>query len=158
MRWKRTYRDGTDVMEPENTKTTQETQMEKNDPQSTEEGAPEEAPPSPEEMLEIALSRKNFVLAADLARSLGRPAEEIRNIQEKALIQMALDFRNPAGTREFAEEYGISRQELEGVLRSALVDDEGNALVRYERSRYNFRNERYFNGAEWIEMIMKEMG
>ena len=145
-------------MEPETTKTTPEIQKETNDPQSAADGIPEEAPPSPEEMLEIALTRKNFVLAVDLARSLDRPAEEVRKIQEKALIQMALDFRNPAGTREFAEEYGISRAELAALLKSALVDEEGNAIERYERSRYNFRTERYFSGSEWIEMIMKEMG
>lgn len=109
-----------------------------------------------EEELKSEIERERFDRAAALSEMLDLEPAKTRELQQKALWQMAAVYRNAPGTRKLASRYGFSRDEVEEIL-----DD----LSREERKRggsktlepcYEQRSGRYLSFEEWKEALLKD--
>lgn len=93
--------------------------------------------------LEEALKLKNFVRAEFLARQLHRPAEEIKELRQKALQQFIVEFRNPEGFLTLAQEYQLSEQELSQFLRQFLSSS--------SPKQFDLKSMSFLSLSEWVQ-------
>ncbi|MCK8600478.1 hypothetical protein [Desulfoferrobacter suflitae] len=107
-----------------------------------------------EEEIACEAARNNYIRAAQMAASLGWSEEKVRELQWEALWQMALN-RNVAGTLMLAQEYGISKSELQSYLEGRAErmrkEGENKALV----ACYDLRSRKYLTFEEWLESLLK---
>lgn len=104
-----------------------------------------------------AIQAGNYLLAEGLARRLGRPENEIRDLQEKALEQYVLEFRNPQGSAALAEAFGLSEEDVRRVLTRILreaqkVDQEDKGKTK---KRFDVQAMDYLSLEEWIRKYFK---
>lgn len=93
---------------------------------------------------EEALKKKNYVRAELLARQLGRPEPELKELQRKALQQFIVEFRNPEGVLTLAQEYKISKEEL-GQLFSDLLS------LLASSKQFDIKSMSFLNLEEWLK-------
>jgi hypothetical protein len=67
-------------------------------------------------VLAEAIQTRSFLQAERVARRLNRPEAEIRDLQEKALRQCILEFRNPHGAKALVDEFKFSGEDLRRIL------------------------------------------
>jgi hypothetical protein len=103
--------------------------------------------------LEEAVQDKNYVRAVRIAESFGKPAGEIKELQQKAFEQFIIEFRNPQGAIALAEEYHFVREDVDRLLRDILQRAEGKKVL--DRRQYDIKTMRYLTLAEWIKEYFK---
>jgi len=105
--------------------------------------------------LRVEIGREQFVRAAALAASCGISEEEIRALRLKALWQMSAAYRNAAGTKSLAQQYGLSKQELREFLEKHAEEkgNEGNSKTL--EPCYDIATGEYLTFEEWMERFLK---
>jgi hypothetical protein len=105
------------------------------------------------EELDTEIERGLYVRAVILAESLGLPKEEIKVLQEKALCQMSIEYRNDLGTKELAKRYGFSKQDLRNIFRQYVEKQKKEGNVRSLGPRYNHSTRKYLSFEEWMNQF-----
>jgi hypothetical protein len=103
--------------------------------------------------LEEAVQDRNYVRAVRIAESIGKPAGEIRELQQEAIKQFIVEFRNPQGAIALAEEYHFVREDVDQLLRGILQEAEGKEGL--DRKQYDIKTMRYLTLGEWIKEYFK---
>lgn len=76
--------------------------------------------PSPN--LQKCISEPNFVRAEMLARQHNLPSDVITHLQEMAILQYVIDFKNGPGLRKLIAEFGLSPTEV-GRIAGLIVQE-----------------------------------
>ncbi|MBW2003636.1 MAG: hypothetical protein JRI72_03335 [Deltaproteobacteria bacterium] len=105
--------------------------------------------------LNIEIERGNFVRAALLAEHMRVPEEEQKDLQGKALGQMAAIYRNTNGTKKLALQYGFSKEEVKQILKEFAdeMKDEGNNKPL--EPCYDYSTGKYLSFEEWMDHYLK---
>jgi len=111
---------------------------------------------SNEEELNSEIERGGFDRAAALSEMLGLEPSRIRELQQKALWQMAAVYRNASGTRKLASRYGFSRDEVENILDELAREERKNGEPKTLEPCYEQRSGRYLSFEEWKEALLKD--
>jgi hypothetical protein len=98
---------------------------------------------------------KRFVRAASLAKSSGLPLAEVKELRKKALWQMAAVFRNAGGTRVLCEQYELSKQEAEEILRTLAEEQQSKGDAKTLEPTYDHATGRYLAFEEWLVQFLK---
>jgi len=109
--------------------------------------------PEPLGELEEAIQNKNYARAVRIAESIGKPAGEIRELQQKAFEQFMIEYRNPQGAIALAEEYHFAREDVDQLLRDIL--QEAGEKKTLNRRQFDIRTMRYLTLGEWIREYFK---
>jgi hypothetical protein len=109
-------------------------------------------PVRPLRELEEAIRNKSYARAEKIARTLGIPSDEIRELQKKAIRQFIVEFRNPQGAMALAEEYSFGKEDVKELLRTILQEvNQGNEGERSSgKKQFDIRTMRYLTLEEWI--------
>jgi len=95
------------------------------------------------------------VRAVMLAKQYQYPQEEIHHLQELAVKQMACEYRNAIALRNLAQEWRLSKAELEGLLMETVAEHESRA----DRSRsdlcYDAVTGKYLTLRQWAEQFLR---
>ncbi len=105
--------------------------------------------------LQFEIERRNFVRATRIARSLGMSEEKIRDLQLQALWQMALN-RNAAGVKILAQEYGVSKRELEKYLENRAIQERINVKTKGLSACFDVTTGKYINFKEWLKFYTEK--
>jgi len=110
---------------------------------------------TPQEELKIEVEAKRFVRAAALAESSALPLSEVKDLQEKALWQMAAVFRNAGGARMLCEQYGFSKKEAEDLLRRWAEEQQSKGDKKTLEPTYDHATGKYLTFEEWLYQFFK---
>jgi len=110
-----------------------------------------------EEILQKKIASKNYLSAIMLARTLRLPGERIRELQEKALKQMAFEYRNAIAVRNLAQEWGFSRTDLADILKNGLKEYEDISEKKRLEQAYDISSCRYLTARQWVEQLLSRM-
>jgi len=102
-----------------------------------------------------AIERGNFRRAALLGASLGLSQEEIKDLQQKAVWQMAAQNRNAAGTKKLAQEYGLTKAELRAFLQSGAQKMRSGGDDRVLRDCYDYSAGKHLSFEAWLDNFSK---
>jgi len=103
--------------------------------------------------LEVAVQNKNYVRAVRIAESIGKPPGEIKELQQEAIKQFIVEYRNPQGAIALAEEYHFAREDVDQLLRSILQEAGEKKIL--DRRQYDIKTMRYLTLGEWIKEYFK---
>jgi hypothetical protein len=84
---------------------------------------------------------------------IDRPEGEIKELQQKTIKQLILEFRNPQGAIALAEEYLFTREEIDQLFRSILQEAKEKKIL--DKRQYDIKSRRYLTLAEWIKEYFK---
>lgn len=104
-----------------------------------------------EELTDL-IKKKNWLRASRVASDLGRPEEEVRLYQEKALWQLAAVNRNGTGTKRLASDLGVKKEELISVLKRLSKENE---RARELEPCYYPMSESYLDFNQWVDALQK---
>jgi hypothetical protein len=102
------------------------------------------------------IDRGDFVRAVMMAEGLDLPKEDIRNLQFKALWQMAAIYRNAHGTRYLARQYGFSREEVKQVLEDIADETTKDGNNKHLEPCYDCSTSKYLSFKEWMDHYLKD--
>jgi len=108
-----------------------------------------------QEELKAQIEGKRFVRAAALAKSAPMPLSEVKDLQEKALWQMAAVFRNAGGARVLCEQYGFSKKEAEDLLRRWAEEQQSKGDKKTLEPTYDHATGKYLSFEEWLNQFLK---
>ena len=107
------------------------------------------------EDLKAEIEGKRFVRAAALAKLSALPLSEVKDLQEKALWQMAAVFRNAGGARVLCEQYGFSKKEAEDLLRRWAEEQQSKGDTKTLEPTYDHATGKYLDFEEWLNQFLK---
>jgi len=107
------------------------------------------------EDLKAEIEGKRFVRAAALAQLSALPLSEVKDLQEKALWQMAAVFRNAGGARVLCEQYGFSKKEAEDLLRRWAEEQQSKGDTKTLEPTYDHATGKYLDFEEWLNQFLK---
>lgn len=96
------------------------------------EAQPEPLGKSVESEINFEMGRRNFVRAAMLAEQNRYPAEKVRYLQEQALKQYALEYRNAQGLKKLIQWYRLSKSEATGIISEGLSEWKGYGGLQWD--------------------------
>jgi hypothetical protein len=108
--------------------------------------------------LKSAVEGGHYVRAVNLALSAGRPQEDVRDLQRDALWQMAAVFRNSAGTKILAEQYGMPKKEVEAFLRKRCEEERSKGNKKTLEPTFDHDTNQYLTFDEWLDHLLKKWG
>jgi len=108
-----------------------------------------------QEELKAEIEGKRFVRAAALAKCSALPLSEVKDLQEKALWQMAAVFRNAGGARVLCEQYGFSKKEAEDLLRRWAEEQQSKGDKKTLEPTYDHGTGKYLTFEEWLNQFFK---
>ena len=108
------------------------------------------------EEFESEINRKNFIRALYLAKELALPEEEIEQIAEKALWQVAGIGRNPYATKKLAIELGYSKDKIKQILIEQADKEKELGNKKSIGPCYDYRSGKYLTFEEWLNRFLKE--
>ncbi len=108
---------------------------------------------SDRETLEAVIRSGHFVRAAHLAGSLEEGAQVVRELQLKAIWQMAAIYRNQPGTRRLADHYGLSLAAVLDHLRAAAAENPEESGGRFRDPCYDQTTGKYLAFDDWLEQL-----
>lgn len=108
-----------------------------------------------QDLLKAEIEGKRFVRAAALAKSSAMPLSEVKDLQEKALWQMAAVFRNAGGSRVLCEQYGLSKKEAEDLLRRWAEEHQSKGDKKTLEPTYDHATGKYLSFEEWLDQFLK---
>ncbi len=94
--------------------------------------------------------------AAQVAESMGLPREEVQDIRAKALWKMAAVNRNAQGTKELAQEYGLSKKELKELLEEYTESRRREGDLKPLEPCYDISTATYLTFEEWVVSFIKK--
>jgi hypothetical protein len=107
------------------------------------------------EDLKAEIEGKRFVRAAALAKLSALPLSEVKDLQEKALWQMAAVFRNAGGARALCEQYGFSKKEAEDLLRRWAEEQQSKGDTKTLEPTYDHATGKYLAFEGWLNQFLK---
>jgi len=110
---------------------------------------------STQDAIKAEIEGKRFVRAAALAKSSALPLSEVKDLQEKALGQMAAVFRNAGGARVLCEQYGFSKKEAEDLLRRWAEEQQSKGDTKTLEPTYDHATGKYLAFEEWLNQFLK---
>jgi hypothetical protein len=107
--------------------------------------------------LDDAIQTRNFLRAVSLARRLNRSEAEIRDLQEKALRQCVLEFRNPHGAKVLVDEFKFTGEDLKRILQGILAESQEaeQKETAAARRRFDVESMDYLSLEAWIRRYFK---
>ena len=108
-----------------------------------------------QEELKAEIEGKRFVRAAALAKSSALLLSEVKDLQEKALWQMAAVFRNAGGARVLCEQYGFSKKEAEDLLKRWAEEQQSKGDKKTLEPTYDHATGKYLTFEEWLDQFFK---
>ena len=105
--------------------------------------------------LKREIEAKHFVRAAALAESSAVPLSEVKDLQKKALVQMAAVFRNAEGTRVLCEQYGFSKKEAEDFLKRWTEEQQSKGDEKALEPTYDHATGKHLAFEEWLTQFLK---
>jgi hypothetical protein len=106
--------------------------------------------------LKAAAESKRYVRASHLAASLDHPEEKVDTLRKEALWQMSAVFRNAAGSRILAEQYGMSKKEVEDFLRKRSEEEKERENAKSLEPTFDYLTSKYLTFDEWLDQLMKK--
>jgi hypothetical protein len=97
------------------------------------------------------INRGNFLRAALLAASLELSEKEIRDLQFKAVWQMAAENRNAIGTKKLAQQYGFTKKELREFLENSAKEMRDKGNDKPLKACYDYSAGKYLRFEEWLD-------
>jgi hypothetical protein len=110
--------------------------------------------PSQDE-IKAAIEGKWFVRAAALAKSSAVPLSEVKDLRKKALWQMTAVFRNAGGARVLCEEYGVSKEKAEEILRKLAEEQKSKGDTKTLEPTYDHASGKYLAFEDWLDQFLK---
>lgn len=107
-----------------------------------------------EDFLQRKVKEKRYLSAIKLAQTLKLPQEKIRNLQELALRQIALEYRNAAAVRNLAREWGFARADLENLLYAGLAEYEELSGKKHLEQAYDIATGKYLTLRQWVDQFL----
>lgn len=111
--------------------------------------------PTLEEALRKAINNRCFQAAVRLALLLNLPEDEVRNLKEQALKQIACEYRNAVATRNLAREWEIPRAQLEEILTRAVKEFEATGNLKQAGPAYDINTGKYLTLNDWVQQFLK---
>jgi hypothetical protein len=108
------------------------------------------------EGLQAESERGGFLRAVYLAESHGLQKEEVRELQLKALWEMAAVNRNAPGTKTLAQTYGLSKKELRELLDSYTEKERNEGKRKPLEPCYDISTGKYMTFEEWKDNFFKK--
>lgn len=105
--------------------------------------------------LKTEIEHGHFSRAALLAASFGLPEQELRDLQVKALWQMAALYRNALGTKSLAQQYGLSKQEVRDLLGRHVEEKRNAGDTKSLEPCYDLNTGNYLSFEEWMYHFLK---
>jgi hypothetical protein len=109
----------------------------------------------PKEELEREIQRGHFSRAASLAVVQGLAETEKKDLQTKALWQMAAVYRNSPGTKWLAQEYGISKDEVRDLLERLAREKARAGDTKPLEPCYDLGARSHLSFEEWLQQLIK---
>ena len=106
--------------------------------------------------LKAEIEGKRFVRAAAVAKLSALPPSQVKDLQEKALWQMAAVFRNAGGTRVLCEQYGFSKKEAEDLLRRWAEEQQRKGDKKTLEPTYDHATGKYLAFEEWLAKFLRD--
>lgn len=110
---------------------------------------------SADDEIKVEKDRGHFVRAAHIALGMGQPAEKFKDVQAKALWQMAATWRNSAGTKLLATQFGLSRDSLREMLERVAEEQSKEGDLRSLEPTYDYRTGQYLSFRAWLTQLFK---
>lgn len=98
---------------------------------------------------EEAIQTKNDLRAARIAKELGKPRDEIKELCKKAIRPFILDFRNPQGAAALIEDGLFTKEERDDLFRSLLHEAGEKGIL--DKRQFDIRTMRYLTLREWLK-------
>ena len=108
------------------------------------------------EDLDAAAEGRRYVRASHLAASLGSPEENIDTLRKEALWQMSAVFRNAAGSRILADQYGMSKKAVEDFLRKRSEEEKERGNTKSLEPTFDYLTNRYLSFDQWLDQLAKK--
>ena len=108
--------------------------------------------------LRTAVEGRHYVRGVNLALSAGESEEVVRDLQRKALWQTAAVFRNAAGTKTLAEQYGMSKKEVVDFLRQRCEEERSKGNKKTLEPTFDNDTNQYLTFDEWLDRFVKKWG
>ena len=108
------------------------------------------------EELKAAAESKRYERASNLAASLGHSEEEVETLRKEALWQMSAVFRNASGSRILAEQYGLSKKEVEDFLRKRAEEEKERGNTKSLEPTFDYLTNKYLSFDEWLDQLAKK--
>jgi hypothetical protein len=105
--------------------------------------------------LKHEIERGNFVRAVLVAEHMGLPEGELKDLQCKALGQMAAVYRNDHGTKSLAKQYGFSKEEVKKVLEKFADEMKKEGNMKPLEPCYDYSTGKYLSFEEWMDHYLK---
>ncbi|MEW6665714.1 MAG: hypothetical protein AB1512_10910 [Thermodesulfobacteriota bacterium] len=77
------------------------------------------------------------------------------NLRRRALGQISAVYRNAHGTRQLAQQYGISREQARQILLEFADEMKNKGNLKPLEPCYDYRTGRYLSFEEWIGHYLK---
>jgi len=106
-------------------------------------------------ILEKQIEEKRYLAAIKLAQALSLPEEKIRILQESALKQMALEYRNAVAVQNLAREWGLAKADLEKLLNAGLKEYEEIPEKKRLEQAYDIATGKYLTLRQWVDQFLK---
>jgi hypothetical protein len=111
---------------------------------------------SSEDQLKLEIERKHYARAALLAASMNLlPVEDVRDLRLKALWQISAVSRNAAGTSILGRQYGWTKEEVAGYLRTVAKSEKEHGAYKALEPCYDQITGTYLSFDEWLEQLLK---
>lgn len=108
------------------------------------------------EGLQAESEQGRFLRAVYLAESHGLQKEEVRELQLKALWEMAAVNRNAPGTKRLAQSYGLSKKELREILDSYIEKERNEGNIKPLEPCYDISTGDYLTFEEWKDNLLEK--
>ena len=106
--------------------------------------------------LRVAAENKRYVRASHLAAVQGNAPEKVDALRKEALWQMAAVFRNAVGTRILADQYGMSKKDLQDFLQNRSEEEKSRGNTKSLEPTFDCLTDRYLTFEDWVEQLTKK--
>jgi hypothetical protein len=100
--------------------------------------------------LHAEIERGNFVRAVLTAEQMSMSEEKIKDLQRKALGNIAAVYRNVHGTKQLAQQYGYSKEEVKQILEEFSDELKTAGNTKPLEPCYDYRTGHYLSFDEWM--------
>jgi len=105
--------------------------------------------------LKAEIDGGNSQRATLLATSFALPEAEIRDLQRKALWQMAAQHKNAAGTKKLSQEYGFTKGELRAFLESGTQRKRNEGTDEVLKACYDYSAGKHLDFEAWLDELFR---
>ncbi len=99
--------------------------------------------------------RGHFARAALLAEARGLSEKTLRELRLNALWQISAQYRNAPGTKKLAQQYGLSKKDLEDFFNKRATENRNQGDDRDLEPCYDQRTGKYLSFEEWLNYLLR---